>query len=82
MAIRGCDGVYAFLVCILDHVQEFRIDVRLTLEIKNQPGQFPMHTINELAKEIYFHISSIPCEGPESARTLGTTKITGSGGFY
>ena len=73
MTVSGSDGVDPFVVGILHHIQEMRIDIGLTLEIKDQPGQFAMHGINDLSKKIIFHVTGVAGESTQAAGAFRAT---------
>ena len=66
---------------ILDHVQEFRIDIRLTLEIKDQVDQPTVQFIDHLAEKIFLHVAGLPGKRSQATRTFRATQVAGRGGL-
>jgi hypothetical protein len=66
-------------VGIFYHIQKLRIQVRLTLEIKNQVKQVLMNIVNGLGKEIFLQHTGWSSKLPQPARALGATQVTTGG---
>lgn len=78
VAIGGGNGVNAPVGGILDHVQKIRIDVWLTLEVKDEVKQLIGNVVHCPGKEVGFQVASRPGKLAETTGAFGATKVTGS----
>src|SRR5258706_10697284 len=79
MGIGGGGSIYIFFRSIFNHVQKIRVQIRFTLEIKNEIKKIFVKLINCLAEKIFLQHSRWTGKRPESTRTFRTPEITGSG---
>ena len=81
MTVGGSDRIDTFLMSVSNHLEEFRIDIRFALKIKNEADQLLVHFINHLSEKILFHVSGLSGEGPEPTRTFRAPEIARRSGF-
>lgn len=81
MGIGGSGGIDAFGGGITYHIQEIRVDIGFSLEIKEQVDGPFTQLIDPSSMVLLPDHSGISVKLPESARAFGTSEIAGSGGF-
>ena len=81
MPVGARDGVNFLAMSIRHHLQKLRIDVRLSLEIKNQENQLFMQLIDGFAEKIGLQIARFPRKRPQSAGAFRAAQVAGRGGL-
>ena len=81
IAVGAGNGEYLFAVGKSNHVQKFRVDIRLALKIENEVKQLPVQLLNGFTKKVLLQIPGIAAKRTEPTGAFRTAQIAGRGGF-
>ncbi len=82
MAVGARDGENFSAMRVVHHVEEFGVDVRFALKIKDEIKQVAVEFFDGFSEKIFFQIACVAAEGSQPAGAFGAAQVASSRRFY